>query len=420
MTVIPSSKLAKLSNGLRIITEEIPVMRSVAVGLLVGAGSGNETKSEGGISHVIEHMSFKGTEKRSAHQIAHELDAVGGKINAYTSKEITMYYAMVLDKHIDTALDVLSDLLLNSKLDPAALEMEKKVVLEEINMYEDTPDELVHDLFFSKILHGHPLGKPTIGSKASVKSFTRNDLMNYRKKWYSPKNTIISLAGAIPKDVCQRVESYFCDWNGPAPTPPSSPHAIKGSLTLKKKKTEQVNLCLGVKGVTQVSEDRYPYALLDNILGGSMSSRLFAEIREKRGLAYSIYSTSAPFRDIGLAYVYAGTSKENLAKVVELVLEEYKKIKKEGVTPEELTKAKEYIKGTLVLGLESTAARMSWMAKSEYYYDRTMTIDEIFEKVDKVTRDDIIELANKYFRDEYLTLAVIGDLDKLPINEIHC
>ncbi|MEA3494274.1 MAG: pitrilysin family protein [Candidatus Margulisiibacteriota bacterium] len=420
MSNIPNGRKITLDNGLRIVTEEIPTLRSAAMGILISAGSGNETEKESGISHFIEHMTFKGTKKRSAFEIAHALDAVGGKINAYTGKEQTMYYAVVLDKHIDTAIDVLSDMILNSLYDPKDMDTEKKVVLEEIKMYEDTPDEQVHDLFAQKILHGHPIGKPTIGNEKSVKSFKQKDILNYRKKWYTPADTIISVAGAIPDDLIERIKFFFNNWSGNQTVRHPTTPAIKGSINLKKKKTEQVHLCLGVKGVSQVDEDRYPYALLDNLLGGSMSSRLFQEVREKRGLAYSIFSTSSPFKDFGIAYVYAGTSKESLEPVVNLILEQFSKLKKEGVTKEELEKAREYMKGTLVLGLEATSSRMNWLAKSEYNYGRIMTIDEIFDKVDKVSNDDIIRLADKFFRSEVLTLAVIGDMDKLPIKEIRC
>ncbi|MEE8637484.1 MAG: pitrilysin family protein [Candidatus Margulisiibacteriota bacterium] len=420
MKIIPRSKKTTLKNGLRILTEQIPSMRSVAMGILVGAGTENETKEESGISHFIEHMTFKGTSKRSAYDIAHTLDAVGGKINAYTTKEYTVYFAVVLDKHVDVAIDVLFDMLQNSLFDPKAVEIEKGVVLEEIKMYEDTPDELIHDFFAEKILHGHPIGKPTIGLEETVKSIKREDILGYREKWYSPQNTIVSLAGAIPQGISGKLKSYLQSWKGEKTVPPPLIPEIKGSLNLKKKKTEQVHLCLGVKGVSQTDEERYPYAILDNVLGGSMSSRLFQEVREKRGLAYSIFSTSSPFRNFGISYVYAGTSKENLKQVLDLILEQFANIKKEGIKPEELKRAKEYLKGTLVLGMEATSSRMNWLAKSEYYYDRTMTIDEIFEKVDKVTQDDIISLANKFFQDEYLTLAVIGDLEELPIKEIHC
>lgn len=417
---IPNAKKHIIENGLQIVTEQIPSMRSVAMGILVGAGSGNETKDESGYSHFIEHMAFKGTKKRSAFEIAHALDSVGGKINAYTGKEQTVFYSVVLDKHIDIAIDVLTDILFNSRFDPNDIELEKGVVLEEIKMYEDTPDELIHDLFAEKILHGHPIGKPTIGTRKIIKSIKRDSIRKYQKKWYTPDNIIISLAGAIPKDVINKLKPYLGKWHNKKAPRPQTFLKIKGSISLKKKKIEQVHLCLGVKGLSQRDEDRYPYAILDNILGGSMTSRLFQEVREKRGLAYSIFSTSSPFKDFGITYVYAGTSQENLVQVVDLILEQFRSIKKHGVKKSELTRAKEFLKGTLVLGLESTAARMSWLAKSEFYYNRIITIDEIFKKVDKATQDDIIRLANKFFRDEFLTLAVIGNIAELPIKEIHC
>ncbi|MBN3032935.1 MAG: insulinase family protein [Candidatus Saganbacteria bacterium] len=420
MSTLPNAKKVTLPNGLRIVTEEIPSMRSVAMGILAGAGSGNETESEAGLSHYIEHMMFKGTKKRSAYEIAHALDAVGGKMNAYTSKETTVYYAVVLDKHLDIEIDVLSDMLLNSLFDPGEMAVEKDVILEEIKMYEDTPDELIHDYFAGQILHGHPLGAPTIGHAGSVKALRRENIMDYINRFYSPGNMIISLAGDLPPNVADLLKPYWEKLAGPK-TACQHPHPdIKGGISLKRKKTEQTHLCLGTKGPSQLDDDRFAFALLDNIMGGSMSSHLFQEVREKRGLAYAIYSTASPFRDFGIAYTYAGASKENLTQVVDLILKEFSRMKKEGLSSAELARAKEYMKGTTVLGLESTAARMSYLMRSEFYYDRVVTIDETFEKIDKVTNDDIVRLANQYFIDQYLTLAVIGDMDELPIKELRC
>ncbi|MFA6170246.1 MAG: pitrilysin family protein [Candidatus Margulisiibacteriota bacterium] len=417
---IPNANKLVLPNGVRVLTEEIPSMRSVAMGIMVGAGSGNELDKEAGISHFIEHMMFKGTPKRSAFQIAHALDSVGGKMNAYTSKEVTMYYAVVLDKHIETAVDVLGDMFLNSLYDTKEMETEKGVVLEEIKMYEDTPDELIHDLFAEKILHGHPLGKPTIGFNETVGAITRDDILNYQKRLYSPNNVIVSLAGAIPKNTTDLLKPYFEKLKGTDVVHQMPRPEIKGVISLKQKKTEQAHLCLGVKGPSHRDKDRYAYSVMDNVLGGTMSSRLFQEVREKRGLAYAIYSTGSPFRDFGLSYVYAGTGKETLGYVIELILEQFINLKKEGITKEELSRAKEYMKGSMVLGLESSSARMSWIARSELYHDRIQTVDEVFAAIDKVTHDDIIRLANLYFRDEYLSLAVIGDLEELPYKELHC
>ncbi|MDI6731188.1 MAG: pitrilysin family protein [Candidatus Margulisbacteria bacterium] len=411
---IPDAKTTVIENSLTLVTEEIASLRSVAMGVLVGTGSGSESEKESGISHFIEHMLFKGTTKRSAYDIAHALDAVGGKINAYTGKEFTMYYAVVLDKHIDVAIDVLSDIVVNSLYDDDAIELEKGVVLEEIKMYEDTPDELIHDYFAEKILHGHTLAKPIIGNEESVRAISRGEILNYLDRSYGPQNTVIALAGAVPKDIVSRISKAFAGYKGIGVRGQYEIPQIKGGQYLKKKKTEQVHLCLGTKGVSQIEDDRYPYAVLDNILGGSMSSHLFQEVREKRGLVYSIYSTSSPFRDFGLSYVYAGTSAGSLEQVINLILLEFSQLKKEGISLAELDKARENLKGSLVLGLESTSSRMSWLAKSQMYHNRVQTIDEVFEKVDKVTNDDIIRMANDYFKDEYLTLAVIGDLGELP------
>ncbi|MDD5593241.1 MAG: pitrilysin family protein [Candidatus Margulisbacteria bacterium] len=420
MTVIPQAKKIVLPNGLRIVSEEIPAMRSVSMGILAGVGSGSETPKEAGLSHYIEHMMFKGTKKRSAYEIAHALDSIGGKMNAYTSKETTVYYAVVLDKHIDIQIDVLCDMVLGSLFDPKEMEVEKGVILEEIKMYEDTPDELIHDYFAEKILHGHPLGQPTIGHAASVKAMKRENIVDYISRFYSPKNMVISLAGAIPGNVVDLLKPYFEKYEGKEVALKQPQPDIKGVVSLKKKKTEQTHLCLGTKGPSQLDDDRFAFAILDNIMGGSMSSHLFQEVREKRGLAYAIYSTSSPFRDFGIAYTYAGISHENLVQVVDLILNEFKRMKKEGLTQAELERAKEYMKGTTVLGLESTSSRMSYIMRSEFYYNRIITIDEVFDKIDKVTNDDIVRLANQYFIDQYLTLAVIGDFEELPIKEIHC
>jgi predicted Zn-dependent peptidase len=244
--------------------------------------------------------------------------------------------------------------------------------------------------------------------------------MSYCRKFYSPQNVIISLAGDLPENIDDLLLPYFSALQGEASPSSTLVPEMKGTLSLRPKKTEQTHLCLGVRGPAQADDERYAFGIIDNILGGSMSSRLFQEVREKRGLAYSIFSHHNPFRNFGITYVYAGTSKENLRQVVDLVLEQFSKIKKEGLSKEEIEKGKEFIKGTTVLSLESTSARMSWMAKSEFYFNRVITVDEVFNKIDLVTEDDILRLANKYFREEYLTLAVIGDLDRLPFEELHC
>lgn len=417
--IIPQSKKTVLPNGMKLITENISEMRSVAMGIMAGVGSGQETDAQAGISHFIEHMAFKGTKKRTAFDIASELDGVGGKMNAYTSKEVTSYYAVVLDKHLDVAVDVLSDIYLNAVYEPKEMELEKGVIVEEIKMYEDSPDELIHDLFAEVILHDHPLARPTIGSEKTVRSVSRDDILDFMEHHYTPDNTIIALAGNVDHEqALKMIEPAFSKAQGnkidlklPVPT-------VKKASKLKYKKTEQVHICIGTEGPSQTSDDRYAFSVLDTVLGGSMSSHLFQEVREKRGLAYSIYSYNAALKDSGLYIVYSGTSKATFKQVIDLVVQEFSRAKKSGLTKKEIERSKEHIKGSLVLGLESTSARMGWLARSEFYYGRVLTFDEVFEKIDKVTSDDIIRVANKYIRDEDLTLTVIGDLKESELPKI--
>ncbi|MFC1560254.1 M16 family metallopeptidase [Candidatus Margulisiibacteriota bacterium] len=419
MKVIPDSKKTTLDNGLRIVTERIDTLRSISMGISVNTGSANESREISGISHLIEHMVFKGTPKRTAFQIANAFDSIGGRINAFTSKEMTFYYAVVLDKHFNIAVDVLSDILLNSLYDKKELETEKGVILEEVKMYEDSPDELIHDLFIETLFHGHPLGRPTIGSKESIKSMNRENIMQYLASFYCPDNMIISLAGDVHHDeVCGTLIPIFEKLKSCKKETKTLPPQINKNMKLQHKKTEQVHMCIGTRGASQINDDRYTLALLDNVLGGTMSSKLFQEIREKRGLAYSVYSYLSSFRNAGLLTVYAGTSKKNFKKAVELIVEQLGKIKKEGITKKELAGSKEHLKGSTVLGLESSQSRMSWLARSEFYYEKVLTIDDVFDKIDKVTNDDILRVANEFIRDEYLSLTVIGDLKEKDLPQI--
>jgi len=412
---IPISEKSVLPNGLKVISESIPSLRSAALGIVVGAGSADELAGEEGLTHFIEHMAFKGTGRRSAFQIAQELDAVGGRLNAYTSKEYTVYYAVVLDRHFDVAADVLADIFLNPALRDNDINMEKGVILEEINMYEDTPDEMVHDLFAETILHGHPAGKPTLGNKDSVSGFKRDSFLNYRNRLYRPDNVIVAAAGNIDHSaVLDFSQKMFGSFEGKRRTAEIIVPEIKNETKLKYKKTEQVHICLGTKGLSQTDPDRYAFSVMETILGGSMSSWLFQEVREKKGLAYAVYSTSMPLRNFGISYVYAGTEKKNVDQVIQIILSQFEKMKKQGISAEELNRAKENMKGGLVLGLESSSSRMSYMAKSEFFHGRTITVEEIFEKIDKVTNEDVIRLAESVFKKDYLTLTVIGDLQTCP------
>ena len=416
---IPNAKIKKLENGITLAVEEISSLRSVSMGLIVNAGSEIEDKDLMGISHFIEHTTFKGTNKRSAMQIAQELDSVGGKLNAFTGKEFTQYYAVIQDKYIDVAADVLSDIFLNSKYDDKDIDMEKNVVLEEIKMYEDSPDEHIHDIFTLAVIPNHPLGNPVIGEEKTVRSINSKKILDFRKNYYTPDNLLISIAGNVSFESASTIiTDKFSSFKGNSSNKMLPSAETVQTIKLKSKKTEQVHLIIGSKGPSQNNDERFAFTVMDNILGGSMSSRLFQEIREKRGLAYSIYSFNQGFKDIGLFEIYAGTRKENFENVVELIMKELTKMRKIGLSKEELERAKEFIKGTMVLSLESSNSRMNYMARSIYYHGRVVTIEEIFEKIDRVGLDDIMKLTEKYLSEKDLSLVVIGDFDKLPITKL--
>ncbi|MCX5725593.1 MAG: pitrilysin family protein [Candidatus Saganbacteria bacterium] len=418
---IPRAEKTITDQGMVILSERLETMRSIAMGIHVGVGSEDETLREWGLSHFIEHMTFRGTNRRNVGDIARELDAVGGKINAYTAKDSTVYFAMVIDEHIDIAIDILGDIFLNSIYDPKDIEIEKNVAIEEIKMYEDAEDEYIHDLFAETILGGHAAGRTALGTKETLKAITRDEILLYRKKHYTPDNLIISIAGNIEHaEVVKKLERIFSSFSGTrAPFTRTLPN-LAGKMNIISKKTEQVHICLGSKGVSHLDELRFAVIALDNVIAGSMSSRLFQNIREKRGLAYSIYSYNLPFKDFGIYGIYAGTSKENVEEVITEILKEIKNIKKNGITKEELTRAKDYLKGSLVLGLESSSSRMSWLSSSYYRYGRVLTIDEVFDKIESVTHDNIVKLAEDIFKNQYLTLIAIGDYaeGEFPLKEI--
>lgn len=415
----PNSKTIKLENGLKIVIEELPHLRSVSLGILVGAGSIFENSQNQGVSHFIEHMMFKGTKNMTALQIAEKIVGIGGVINASTGKESTLYYCVVEDKHFITAAEVLTDILLNSLFNSNDISLEKKVILEEIRLYEDTPDVQIHDLAISNALQNHPLGNSILGTKEIVNNFSRDDLLSYFNDVYAADNIIVSVAGNIKtKQVLDFFKKNFNISRRHKKTPSTKLATIYPKLFLKTKNTEQVHFVLGTIGPSHLDEKRYHYLILDTILGGTMSSRLFQEIREKRGLAYSIESNVQSFKQIGLFTIYAGTKKETFIKTLELVLNELGKIKNDGVTLEELNRAKEYAKGVMVLQLESSKNRMVYLAKSEYNYNRVISIDEKIEKIDKIKVEEISQLAKEIFDKKYLNLTVIGNIKKLPFKTL--
>lgn len=402
-------KKETLPNGVRIITEEIPHVRSVSIGLWVGAGSRDERPEINGMAHFIEHMMFKGTQSRTAKQIAEELDAVGGQLNAFTSKEYTCYYAKVLDEHLDVAIDLLADMFFNSLFQPEELEKEKNVIIEEIKMYEDAPDELVHDFFASTIWHDHALGRPIIGNIDIVRSITREQMLDFYKNFYVPGSLVIAVAGSIRHEaVVAKLAPLFSDFTGPAPARHYLSPVANARILGKQKETEQVHLCLGTPGLPLDHEKTYILHVLNSILGGGISSRLFQEIREERGLAYSVYSYHTSYRDAGLFSVYTGLSRENLDEVLELIAREIKNIKKQGASPEEVRRAKAQLKGSMFLGLENVSNRMSRLGKSELCLGRIILPEEAAEKIDRVTGEDVRKLAGELFVKENFTMAAIG------------
>ncbi|HHW14217.1 MAG TPA: insulinase family protein [Firmicutes bacterium] len=398
-----------LQNGIRVVTEYLPHVRSVALGFWFGVGSRHETERTSGLSHLIEHLMFKGTENRTAREIAEQFDATGGQLNAYTSKEYTCYYARVLDKHLPMATEVLADMVLHSKFAPEDLEKEKGVVREEIKMYEDSPDEMVHDLFTQAILGGHPLGRSILGTAQTVSAFSREDVLAYLRRLYTPDNLVVAAAGhAEHEEVVAEVERHFRDFQGRRPSGEVPPWQAAPQPVIRNKETEQVHLCLGVEGLKRNHPRKYALFTLDVILGGGMSSRLFQELREQRGLVYSTYSYHVCYQETGLFAVYAGMSPQNAGVVEELVREEFARVAAAGVEGEELRRAKEQLKGSLVLSLESTASRMSRIAKAELFDEEYDTPDELVAQVDAVTAEDVNALAAELLGGREITLAAIG------------
>ena len=398
-----------LPNGVRIITEEIEHVRSAAIGLWVGAGSRDEREGNAGISHFIEHMFFKGTEHRTARALAESLEAVGGQLNAFTTKEYTCYYAKVLDEDLDLAIDVLSDMFFHSLYDEKEIEKEKKVVIEEIKMYEDSPDELIHDIFSEHVWNDHPLGKPILGTEESINALSRDKILFFLSEHYAPDNIVIAVAGKIKhEDVVAKLSDQFGTFQR------GGRRVLEGTPTgqtvehYHKKETEQMHVLLGVPGLGQDDDDIYAMHIFNNILGGGLSSRLFQGIREQRGLAYSVYSYHSTYVDTGLFAIYAGTSPNNTQEVVECILQEVKDIKQQGITADELARTKAQIKGGLYLGLEAVSSRMSRLGKTELTYNRVLSPEEVIEKLEKVTLEDVSRLIGRLWQRDKISIMTLG------------
>ena len=403
-----------LPNGLVVLTEPMEQVRTASLGVWIGTGSRYETRAQMGICHFIEHALFKGTASRSALEIAQAMDAIGGHLNAFTDKEHTCYYLRVLSNHLDRGMDVLADMLLHPAFEPDALERERQVILEEILMYEDAPDDLVHDLFAATLWPEHPLGWPIAGTVETVSRLTGADLVRFMGASCRPNVSLLAAAGRLShEEIVGLAVRALGAWDGRGATPTVSPPATRAAAAFRSKDIEQVHLCLGVPGFPQAHRDRYALAVLDTVLGSGMSSRLFQEIREARGLAYAISTYHAAYRDAGAFVVYAGTSPTSAREVVRLVLDNLAR-SRDGLEPAEIDRAKESLKGSLMLDLETPGSRMSKLARSEQYFGRQLTLDEIIGEVDAVGGGDVRRVAESLFVPGRTALAAIGPFDANP------
>nr|WP_205516512.1 pitrilysin family protein [Paenibacillus sp. SYP-B3998] len=392
--------------------EQIPTFRSVTFGIWVKTGSRNEKSEVNGISHFIEHMLFKGTERHSAKDIAEIFDGIGGNVNAFTSKEYTCYYAKVLDEHLPMAMDVLSDMFFNSTFDEGELEKEKNVIFEEISMYEDTPDDLVHDLVAKAAYGTHPLGLTILGTQNNLSAMKSDDLRNYMKHFYNTENTVLSIAGNIDDSVRELIEQHFGGFDQSGNETEYDAPNFLSDLVFHAKKTEQNHICLSLPGLSLQEENLYPMVLLNNAIGGGMSSRLFQEIREKRGLAYSVYSYHSSHIDSGMFTIYTGTAPKQTDEVLKVTLELLHDISINGMTDSELKKGKEQLKGSLILSLESTSSRMNRYGKNELMTGKHYSLDEMIERIESVQMEHIRELTKKLFSAPF-ALSMVGNSDEV-------
>ena len=409
-----------LDNGLRILSESIPYMSSVSIGFFVGTGSRSENLPEQGVSHFIEHLMFKGTQKRSARDIAEEVDDVGGQLNAATDRENTCYYIKVLPEHLGLGLDILSDMLLHSKFAEAEVEKERQVVLEEISLYEDSPDELIHDLHMNSLWPGHALGRNILGTRDSIGAMSREMILDYTTRHYMPDNIVVAAAGNLTHDqLVTQVRRFWDDVRGAAKVSADSTPMFASGRHLQEKEIEQIHICLGTPGVAHDDPRFYAAHVLNTILGGGVSSRLFQHIREERGLAYSVCSYPSSFRDTGLFTIYTGVSPENCREVMDVIGSIIGDIRSNGVRPEELKRAKEQLKAGLLFSLESSSSRMSRLGRAEISAREYLSPEQLVAKVDAVMLQHLFDLAQPLFRHESTCLTALGPigesgLERLP------
>lgn len=404
-------------NGLTVLSEPMPHVRSISLGIWLKNGSRSERPEVNGVAHFIEHLLFKGTTNRTAEEIARQVDSIGGHLDAFTAKETICYSTKVLDEHLPIAFDVLSDLVLHPKFDAEDLKKERGVILEEIKMVEDTPDDLVSEIFIQNFWKDQPLGRPILGTKSTVERLNRGEVLDFYRQFYTPGNLIISAAGNLEHErVVELVRQKFGHCQAVPNGLVDIPHHTHSRITLRSKKDlEQVHICLGVPSYPLNDKRRYGCYVLNTLLGGGMSSRLFQNIREKQGLAYAIFSGVNAYRDTGCLTVYAGTSLETVGKVVDLVVQEFRNLKATRVEPEELRRAQDHLKGSMMLSLESTSSRMSHLARQEQNFGKQVSMDEMIGNIEKVTADEIQQMANHIFDTRQVALTILGNLDGFKI-----
>lgn len=407
-----------LDSGIRVVSEELPHLPSVAIGLWVENGSRYEERERGGISHYIEHLLFKGTYRRTATEISEEIEGVGGSLNAFTGKEHTCYYAKVLSEHLPLAFDLLSDIFLNSRFDAEEIERERSVILQEIAQVFDTPDEYVHDVFKAHFWKDHPLSRPICGTAATVCELQREHFLQFLQARYGSDRTVIAAAGNLRHDdLVARVESTFGKVRGRVGSIDGRPPVSHGGLVIEERPLEQAHVCVGLPAISQTDPLRYVAFVLDTALGGGMSSRLFQEVRERRGRAYAVQSFLSTYGDTGYLGVYAGTSAEWAQEVLEVIVREIRKLCRDGVSEDELTRARNQLKGNMLLGLETSTSRMHRRATCELYFGRDIPLEEVSREIEAVTNDAVVELGQRLLNGGPIAAAILGDLKGNRIDE---
>lgn len=403
-------KCQTLKNGLTIIGEEIPYLKSISLGVWVKAGSIMETKENSGVSHFIEHMLFKGTTNRTSKELAREIDNLGGVINAFTSKECTCFYVKLLDEHINIGIDVLSDMILNSRFDERDIKKEKSVILEELKMYEDSPDDLVYDLLLENIYKDHSLGMNILGDRQSLKNLKRESILDYYNEYYVPNNSIISICGNFKfEEIVKQIEEKFKTWQPKSVDTSTTKPNFNPCIVKKNKDIEQVNLAINLDAIPMTNNrEVYALSVVNNVFGGSISSRLFQKIREEKGLAYSIYSSQTLYEDCGELGIFASTSTENIQEVYKSILEEIELIRNEYISPQEIHESKEQLKGSYMLDLESTSSRMMSNWKNLLMRNKVDDEQDIIDYINAVEYDDVVKIIKKVFNTENMGVCIVG------------